>query len=62
MGARLGGTLDLSAGGFSTCVSDAPESGSELEFKLRLSRTLDPVVGTAKVVGRVPSRAACGWG
>jgi hypothetical protein len=51
-------TLDLSTGGFSTLVSDAPESGSELQFKLRLSRTLDPVVGTAKVVGRVPLKGS----
>ena len=53
-GRMLAVTLDLSAGGFSTIVSDAPEVGTRLAFKLKLGRGAEPVTGAVKVVNTVP--------
>lgn len=52
-GRMLAVTLDLSAGGFSTIVSDAPEVGTRLGFKLKLGRGAEPITGLAKVVNAV---------
>src|SRR5688500_12145332 len=49
-GRMLAVTLDLSAGGFSTIVSDAPEVGTRVGFKLKLGCGAEPITGLAKVV------------
>ncbi len=51
-------TLDLSSGGFSTLLSDAPEVGTTMGFKLRLGRGLAPVTGRARIVNAVPQTGA----
>jgi hypothetical protein len=51
-------TLDLSTGGFSVLVSQAPEPGSSIAFKLKLGRALAPVVGRGKVVAVVPYKGS----
>ena len=52
-GRMLAVTLDLSAGGFSTIVSDAPDVGTRVGFKLKLGRGAEPITGSAKVVNAV---------
>jgi len=51
-------TLDLSSGGFSALVSQAPEAGSSIGFTLKLGRTLAPVKGRGKVVATVPHKGS----
>jgi hypothetical protein len=51
-------TLDVSAGGFSTLVSEAPEKGERIVFKLKLGRSLEPISGGAKVVNVVPHKGS----
>ena len=51
-------TLDLSSGGFSTLLSDAPEVGTCMGFKLRLGRGLAPVTGKVRMVNTVPQNGS----
>jgi hypothetical protein len=51
-------TLDLSSGGFSTLLSDAPAVGAPVGFKLRLGRGLAPVTGKARVMNTVPQNGS----
>ncbi len=51
-------TLDISSGGFSALVSQAPEAGSSIGFTLKLGRTLAPVKGRGKVVATVPHKGS----
>jgi hypothetical protein len=51
-------TLDLSSGGFSTLLSDAPEVGTAMGFKLRLGRGLAPVTGKVRIVNCVPQNGS----
>lgn len=51
-------TLDLSTGGFSALVSEAPATGSPVGFKLKLGRTLAPVLGRGKVVAVIPHKGS----
>jgi hypothetical protein len=51
-------TLDLSSGGFSTLLSDAPEVGAAMGFKLRLGRGLAPVTGKVRTVNCVPQNGS----
>ena len=53
-GRVLAVTLDLSAGGFSTIVSQAPELGTRIGFRLRLGRGYEPITGSGRVVNAVP--------
>jgi hypothetical protein len=46
-------TLDLSTGGFSVLVSQSPEQGTSIGFKLKLGRTLAPMLGRGKIVAVV---------
>jgi c-di-GMP-binding flagellar brake protein YcgR len=61
-GRVLAVTLDLSAGGFSTIVSDAPEVGTKIGFRLRLGRGYEPVAGSARVVNLVPQNGSVRMG
>jgi hypothetical protein len=47
-------TLDLSSGGFSTLLPEAPPFNTTMAFKLRLGRGLAPVTGRARVVNTNP--------
>jgi hypothetical protein len=49
-GRMLAVTLDVSSGGFSTIVSEAPEVGTKVTFRLKLGRAAEPIVGAGKVV------------
>lgn len=51
-------TLDLSTGGFSTILSDAPAVGTRVGFRLRLGRGYEPVGGSARVVNAVPQNGS----
>jgi hypothetical protein len=51
-------TLDLSSGGFSTLLSEAPPVDTLLGFKLRLGRGLAPVTGRARLVNAVPQNGS----
>jgi hypothetical protein len=51
-------TLDLSSGGFSTLLSEAPEVGTCMGFKLRLGRGLAPVTGKVRLVNSVPQNGS----
>ncbi len=51
-------TLDLSSGGFSTLLSEAPQLGATVVFKLRLGRGLAPVSGKARVANTVPQNGS----
>src|SRR5215213_5056018 len=55
-------TLDVSTGGFSTIVSDAPEVGTKIGFRLRLGRGYEPVAGSARVVNLVPQNGSVRMG
>jgi hypothetical protein len=51
-------TLDISSGGFSALVSQAPEAGSSIGFTLKMGRALAPVKGRGKVVAVVPHKGS----
>jgi hypothetical protein len=58
VGRVLSLTLDLSAGGFSTLLSEAPALGTRIGFRLRLGREYEPVTGSARVVNAVPQNGS----
>lgn len=51
-------TLDLSSGGFSTIVSEAPEVGTKITFRLKLGRSAEPITGSARVVNAVAANGS----
>lgn len=51
-------TLDLSMGGFSTLAPDAPETGMQVGFHLKLGRGHEPVAGSGKVVNVNPQKGS----
>ena len=51
-------TLDISEGGFSTILPDAPEVGSRVQFRLKLGRGRDPVGGIGRVANAVPQNGS----
>lgn len=51
-------TLDVSTGGFSTILSEGPELGSRVGFKLKIGRGWEPVSGTGRVVNAVPQNGS----
>jgi hypothetical protein len=57
-GRVLAVTLDLSMGGFSTIVSESPELGTRVGFRLRLGRGYEPVTGAARIVNAVPQNGS----
>lgn len=61
-GRVLAVTLDLSAGGFSTIVSETPPIGTRIGFRLRLGRGYDPVSGAGRVVNAVPQNGSVRMG
>jgi hypothetical protein len=61
-GRVLAVTLDLSTGGFSTIVSEAPEMGTKIGFRLRLGRGYEPVTGSGQVVNAVPQNGSVRMG
>ena len=61
-GRVLAVTLDLSTGGFSTIVSEAPELGTKIGFRVRLGRGYEPVTGSGKVVNAVPQNGSVRMG
>ena len=57
-GRLLAVTLDLSAGGLSTIVSEAPEVGAKVTFALKLGRAAAPIAGAGKVVNALASNGS----
>ena len=57
-GRTLAITLDLSSGGFSTLLPEAPARNAMVAFKLRLGRGLAPVAGRARVVNTNPQNGS----
>jgi PilZ domain len=57
-GRVLAVTLDLSAGGFSTIVSESPELGVRVGFRLRLGRGYEPVTGSARIANAMPQNGS----
>jgi hypothetical protein len=47
-------TQDLSVSGLSALVGEAPDVGTEITFRLKMGRDVDPVVGQARVVAAIP--------
>ena len=62
VGRVLAVTLDVSTGGFSTIMSEVPELGTKIGFRLRLGRGYEPVTGSARVVNAVPQNGSVRMG
>ncbi|MBN2574003.1 MAG: PilZ domain-containing protein [Deltaproteobacteria bacterium] len=51
-------TQDISAGGLSALVGEAPQVGSQIGFRLKLGRDLGIVDGRGRVVAAVPAHGS----
>jgi hypothetical protein len=51
-------TQDISVSGLSTLVGDAPAVGTQINFKLKLGRDIEPVVGIGRVVAAIPAQGS----
>jgi hypothetical protein len=47
-------TQDISVGGLSALVGEAPEVGARVSFRLKMGRGMEPVVGHGRVVAAIP--------
>jgi hypothetical protein len=51
-------TLDISVGGLSSLVAEAPPLGTVVDFRLKMGREVDPIVGRCKVVAAAPQQGS----
>jgi hypothetical protein len=51
-------TQDISTGGLSALVGQAPPVGAMLSFRLKLGRGIEPIAGRARVVAAIPMQGS----
>jgi len=51
-------TQDISVSGLSALVGEAPAVGTEINFKLKLGRDIEPVAGVGHVVAAIPAQGS----
>jgi hypothetical protein len=51
-------TQDISASGLSALVGDAPVVGTQLSFRLKMGRDVEPIAGRCRVVAAIPTQGS----